>query len=186
MAAMRARPPALVRVRQAAAALLLVAPVLAATGLDLRIHGGSTVISHVPDSGVAPPPPVVESIGAGVGIWQEPLGAAFFLAWTADLTLYGTYYEWWAPEGRPRPTELETAAWMWVLGGLLGSDFAIGWAISEVLARSLAAGLDLNIRAPPPAATMPPTAAPISMELPDSCCRVTRCASSGRRPPTSR
>ena len=91
---------------------------------------------------------MVESIGAGVGIWQEPLGAAFFLAWTADLTLYGTYYEWWAPEGRPRPTELETVAWMWVLGGLLGSDFAIGWAISEVLALSLAAGLDLNIRAP--------------------------------------
>ena len=37
---------------------------------------------------------------------------------------------------------------MWVLGGILGSDFAIGWAISSQLALSVAAGLDFNLRAP--------------------------------------
>ena len=58
------------------------APVLGAAAIDLRIHAGPTIISHVPDSGVGPPSPVAESVG--VGIWQDAISDAF--SWRGPLT----------------------------------------------------------------------------------------------------
>jgi hypothetical protein len=129
-------------------AALLLAVTVAGGAIDLRIHAGPTYIGHVADLGVGPPSSLVELVGAGVRLWQEPLGDTFFLAWASDLSFYGTYYEWSSVESRPTPTEAETAGGMWVLGGLLGTDFAIGWTISPSVSLALSAGLDLSLRAP--------------------------------------
>ena len=71
-----------------------------------------------------------------------------FLVWASDLSLYGTYYEWSPLESRPTRTEAETTGGMWVLGALLGSDYAIGWAISPTVSLALSTGLDLSLRVP--------------------------------------